>query len=532
MKTIINDPQKYKAAIYARLSKEDEEKMNGGDASESIKNQLALLRNFCEENNLYDSTEYVDDGYSGTNTDRPLFQKMLQDIKDDKINMVITKDFSRLGRDRISFGYLTECYFPEHDVRYIAVCEDYDSINGCNDQVAAFKSLMNEMYAADTSKKVTNTKRYKQQQGLFIGGKAPFGYVKSPTEKNKIVIDEYAAGVVKYIFELALSGISCRQIAVRLNEQNIPTPAQYAKINLSVKGPYSGKWSSERISDMLQNEVYIGNMVQGRVRKVSYKSKKCKKLKRDEWTVVQNTHEAIISKEVFEKVGELIKSRNYTRSCTYDYLLKGLIFCYECGYPLGVIKRKLSGDREVMYFVCRTYQRFTKDSQCTCHCVRLEDVTNAVIEQVRMVCKKYLKCINMGELTSKAELQLYEEMKKRDISLSALRSELETIQLKIDNAYDDKLSGRINNEVFLRIYQRYSNEQSDIRKKITELENSGREIPSIDEKRVKEIAERFIETKEISRELLVSLIDRIELTEDKEVKIFFKFSQMEITNRL
>lgn len=532
MNTVINEPHKYKVAIYARLSKEDEDKMNGGDASESIKNQLALLRNFCEENNLYNCTEYTDDGYSGTNTDRPAFQQMLQDIESSKINMVITKDFSRFGRDRISFGYFTECYFPEHDVRYIAVCEDYDSINGCNDQVAAFKSLMNEMYAADTSKKVTNTKRYKQQQGLFIGGKAPYGYVKSPTEKNKIVIDEYAAGIVKHIFELALSGISCRQIAVKLNEQNIPTPAQYAKINLSVKGPYSGKWSSERISDMLQNEVYIGNMVQGRVKKVSYKSKKIKKIPRDEWIVVENTHEAIIDKETFKKVGELIKSRLHTRSCTYDYLLKGIIFCHECGYPLGVIKRKLSGDKEEMYLVCRIHQRFTKDSKCTCHCVKLGYVTNAVIEQVREVSKQYLKCINMGELASKAELRLNEELKKRDLSLSALYSDLEAIQIKIDNAYDDKLSGRIDNEVFQRIYQRFLNEQTDIRKKITDLESSGREIPFIDEHRIKEISERFLETEEISRELLVSLIDRIELTEDREIKIFFKFRQMDIANHL
>lgn len=532
MKTIINDPHKYKAAIYARLSKEDVKRLKGGDASESIKNQIALLLCYAHENKLSVYDVYTDDGYSGTNTDRPAFQKMLQDIEAGNVNMVITKDFSRLGRDRIAFGYYTEKYFPEHGVRYIAVADDYDNINGCNDQLAAFKSLYNELLAADTSRKVSNIKHFKQQQGLFIGGKAPYGYVKSPTEKNKIVIDEYAAGIVRYIFDLALSGTSCRQIAVMLNEQNIPTPAQYAKINLSVKGPYSGKWSSERISEMLKNEVYIGNMVQGRVRKVSYKSKKCKKLQRDEWTVVPNTHEAIISKEVFEKVGELIKSRNYTRSCTYDFLLKGLIFCHECGYPLGVIKRKLSGNRDVLYFVCRTYQRFTRDSQCTCHCVKLEDVTNAVIEQVRLVCKRYLKCINMDELTSKAELQLFEELKKRDINLSALRSDLEAIQLKIDNAYDDKLSGRIDNEIFQRIYQKLLNEQTSIRNKITELESSDREIPSIDEQRVKEIAEKFTEATEISRELLVSLIDRIELTQDKEVEIFFKFRQMDIANRL
>ncbi len=532
MNPIINDPEKYSVAIYVRLSKEDNEKAKGGDASESIKNQTAMLINYVMEQKLSLYRIYTDDGYSGTNTDRPAFQEMIQDIEDKKVNMVLTKDFSRFGRDRIAFGYYTERYFPENGIRYIAIADDYDNINGCNDSSAAIKSLFNEMHAADTSRKVTNIKRFKQKQGLFIGGKAPYGYMKSPNEKNKIIIDDYAAGIVRYIFKLALEGMSCRQIAVKLNDDNIPTPAQYAKINLSVKGPYSGRWSSERVSDMLQNEVYIGNMVQGRIRKVSYKSKKCKKLPREEWTVVENTHEPIIDKEAFKKVGELIKSRNHTRSCTYDFPLKGLIFCHECGYPLGVMKRKLSGDKDVLYFVCRTYQRFTQDSQCTCHCVRVEDVTTAVTERVRMICKQYLKCIDFNKLSSKAELQIHEELKKRDKDLVTLKATLQSIQIKIDNAYDDKLSGNIDNEVFQRIYQKLLNEQKDIRNKISDLDNSDKSMPFVDEQKIKEFAERFVNAKDFSRELFVSLIDRIELTENKELKIFFKFRQMDIANHL
>ena len=532
MNTLIEEPHKYKVAIYVRLSKEDDESSKGGDVSESIKNQTDLLLSYAAENKLSVYEIYTDDGYSGTSIDRPAFQRMIQDIEAGKVNMVITKDLSRLSRDRIDFGEYTERYFPKHNVRYIAVADNYDNINGCNDQSAVFRSVINELLASDTSRKVANIKHFKQKQGLFIGSKAPYGYVKSPTEKNKIVIDEKAAEMVRYIFSLALEGKSCRQIAVTLNEQNIPTPAQYANLNISVKGPYSGKWSSERISDMLQNEVYIGNMVQGRVIKPSYKLKTIKKLPREEWTVVENTHEAIIDKEVFEKVRELIKSRNHTRSCTYDYLLKGIIVCHECGYPLGVMKRKLSGNKDVLYFVCRTYQRFTKDSKCTCHCAKVEDVTKAVIEQVRNVCKQYLKCININELLTKAELQLHEELKKRDKDLSTLRNELSKIREKIVNALDAKVSYKIDNDIFESFYQKCLNEQNNISRKITELEKSGNEIPSFDEKRINELVERFIETKEPSRELLVSLIDKVELTKDKEVIIFFKFPQMDITNRL
>ncbi len=380
----------------------------------------------------------ADDGYSGTTTDRPAFQRMLQDIEAGNVNMVITKDFSRLGRDRIAFGYYTEKYFPEHDVRYIAVADNYDNINGCNDQTAAFKSLMNEALAADTSRKVAHVKHFKQKQGLFIGGKAPYGYKKSPTQKNVIVIDENVADIVRRIFSLAAEGISCRQIAMTLNEENIPTPAQYARLNIKTDSPFSGKWSSERIGEMLKNEVYIGNMVQGRVRKASYKSKKIIKIPREEWAVVENTHEAIIDKKTFEKANELIQSRTRTRYRTYDYPLKGLVTCKECGYPLATIKRKLAGNKDVLYFVCRTYQRFTKLHECTCHCVRVKDVENAVITEVRKVCETYLSYIDKANLTDKAQKELQAELRKQGKDKTALRTKLESIRAKIDSAYDDK----------------------------------------------------------------------------------------------
>ena len=262
--------------------------------------------------------------------------------------MVITKDLSRLGRDYIMTGHYMERYFPEKQVRYISLLDGIDTgVESSANDITPFRAIMNDMYAKDISKKIKSVKRDKQRKGQFIGGKAVYGYKLHPTEKNKIIIDEEAAQNVRKIFAMALDGMSCRQIATQLNNEHLPTPAKYAGLNITNPGPYSGLWSSERISVMLQNETYIGNMVQGRIMKVSYKSDKCIKVPREKWVVVENTHEPIIDKDVFQKVNVLVNSRKRTRSRTYDFLLKGLIYCHECGYPLAVINRRNAAGEDV-----------------------------------------------------------------------------------------------------------------------------------------------------------------------------------------
>ena len=531
MYPVIDNPGQYKAAIYARLSKEDDNK--AGDDSESIKNQIALIQDYAEKQKISICETYVDDGISGTTSERPDLERMINDIIEKKINMVITKDLSRLSRNYIDTGRFLEVFFPENNVRYISLLDEIDTFSeSYNDDITPFKGLFNDMYAKDISKKVLSVKRKKQKQGLFIGGKAPYGYKKSPTNNNAIIIDEYAAEIVKRIFKLAIDGMSCRQIAVTLTEENIPTPAQYAKIRLKKKAPFSGKWSSERISEILQNEVYIGNMVQGRVKKASYKSKKLIKMPREEWIVVETTHEASIDKETFQKVGELIKSRTHTRYRTYDFPLKGIVFCKECGYPLATIKRTLSGGKSILYFICRTYQRFTQYHECTCHCVRVEDVSDAVVSEVRRICKNYLDCLDTEKLTEKAQKQLQAELRKQGRDITALKTKMESIRMKIDNAYDDKLSGNIDNQTFQRIYAKLQEEEAAARTKLTELENSKKDNPSINEEKIKELVKRFIDSEDYTRELFVSLIEKIELSENKELDIHFKFPELKIADRL
>lgn len=526
----IDEPRRYAAALYLRLSKDDEKK---DKYSESIKNQKSLLEGYASQEHLNIFDVYIDDGFSGTTTKRPELQRMIEDIRNKKVNMVITKDLSRLSRNHIDTGHLLEKFFPEKNIRYIALTDGFDTeLDGYTSEMAMFKGMCNDFYAKDISQKITSVKRDKQKRGLFIGGKAPYGYKKSPTDKNTIIIDEETVDNVRYIFQLALDGKSCRQIAMTLNAENIPTPALYANIKPSDKrGPFSGKWSSERISEMLQNEVYIGNMVQGRVQKVSYKSDVCRKLPRDKWAVVENTHEPIIDKDTFEKVGLLIKSRVKTRSRKYDYLLKGLVYCNECGSLLGVMNRKLASG-EMLYFICRTYQRFTAYQKCTCHCIRVEDVTNAVIEQVRNVCQQFLNRLDMAEINDETQKLLQAEKKRQEKDAANLKSKLKAVESKIDKIYDDKLSVNISNEMFQRFYQKFSDEQSVLREKIRELENSDEKEIELSLEKVRELVIQFLNAEEYSKELLVSLIERIELTEKKEVLIYFRFKELEAPDHL
>ena len=521
----ISNPMDYRVALYIRLSKEDE---NEGP-SESVTNQKSLLNAFVREQRLSVYDTYVDDGWSGTNFDRPDFQRMIGDIEARKVNMVITKDLSRLGRDYIMTGHYMERYFPEKRVRYISLLDGIDTgVESTANDITPFRAIMNDMYAKDISRKIKSVKRDKQRKGQFIGGKPVYGYKMHPTEKNRIVVDEEVAPVVRRIFAMALEGMSCRKIAATLNEEGVPTPASYCGWNMGRGGAYAGLWSSERISETLQNETYTGNMVQGRTVKISYKSKKCLRQEPSNWVVVENTHEPLVDKETFQKVRLLVNSRRHTRSRTYDFLLKGLIFCHECGHPLAVLNRKNAAGEDVLYFVCRTYQRFTKAGVCTCHSIKEKTVTDAVIAKVREVCEA---CLNPRELLPMAQEAVEQAQKENalETEMQTLQSRIDSLTANLDRMYMDRLSGLLVEADFERIYSKVKLERSLLEEKRQELELR-KKSPVPAEDRAKELVQRFVDTAFTSRELLVSLIERIELTEDKEIIIKFRFREPEASS--
>ncbi len=518
----ISNPMDYHAALYIRLSKEDETE----GPSQSVTNQQSLLNEFVRQHRLSVYDTYIDDGFSGTSFDRPAFQRMIGDIESKKVNMVITKDLSRLGRDYIMTGHYMERYFPEKRVRYISLLDGIDTgVESSANDITPFRAIMNDMYAKDISKKIKSVKRDKQRKGQFIGGKPMYGYKMHPTEKNKIVIDEEAAPVVRRIFAMALEGVSCRQIAVRLNEEHIPTPAAYAGLTLGTKGAYSGLWSSERISEMLRNETYIGHMVQGRTVKISYKSKKCQAQPPESWVVVENTHEPLIDKETFHKVQMLVSSRKHTRSRTYDFLLKGLIHCHECGCPMAVLNRPNAAGEQRLFFVCRTYQRFTKAGRCTCHSIKEQTVTDAVIAKVKEVCQAFL----CPERLQPIAVQAVEDARKADsdeAEKQALQGKIENMTAHLDKMYMDRLSGLLSESDFERIYKQVKMDRTALEEKLKQLE-AQKESPVSTEDRARGLVRQYLASACSSRELLVSLIDRVELTDDKQIIIKFLFRELE-----
>lgn len=518
----ISNPMDYRVALYIRLSKEDESE----GPSQSVTNQKSLLDEFVKKHRLSVYDTYIDDGWSGTNFDRPDFQRMIADIEAKKVNMVITKDLSRLGRDYILTGHYMERYFPENRVRYISLLDGIDTgVDSTANDITPFRAIMNDMYAKDISKKIKSVKRDKQRKGQFIGGKPMYGYKMHPTEKNKIVIDEEVAPIVRRIFDMALDGMSCRKIATTLNDEGVPTPATYCGWKVGNPGPYTGLWSSERISDMLQNETYIGNMVQGRMVKISYKSDKCLRQPRENWIIVEGTHEPIIDKETFRKVRMLVDSRKHTRSRTYDYLLKGLIFCHECGYPLATINRPPVSGEDRLFFICRTYQRFTKAGVCTCHSVKEKDVTDAVLAKVRQICEAYL---DPDELLPVA-VQAVEDAEKENslaLEIQSVQSKIESMSANLDRMYMDKLEGILAESDFQRIYQKVKEDRTKLEERLKEMQEQT-EQPAKPEIKARELVQCFLDSAYVSKELLFSLIERIELSEEKHVYIKFRFRELD-----
>ena len=522
MRQEISNPMDYRAALYIRLSKEDETE----GPSQSVTNQLSLLNGFARQHQLTVFDTYIDDGFSGTSFDRPAFLRMIADIEEKKVNMVITKDLSRLGRDYIMTGHYMERYFPEKGVRYISLLDGVDTgVESSANDITPFRAIMNDMYAKDISKKIKSVKRDKQRKGQFIGGKPMYGYRMHPTEKNRIVIDEEAAAVVRRIFSMALEGISCRQIAVRLNEERVPTPASYAGLTRSTKGAYCGRWSSERIAEMLKNETYLGHMVQGRRVKISYKSRKCQPQPPESWVVVRNTHEPLVDGETFRKVQLLVSSRRHTRSRTYDFLLKGLIFCHECGYPMAVVNRPNAAGEERLFFVCRTYQRFTKAGVCTCHSIKERTVTEAVIAKVKEVCQAFFCPDRLLPIAVRA----VEETRKADggeAEMQSLQSRIESLSANLEKVYMDRLGGLLSETDFDRICKRVKTDRAALEGKLKRLE-AQKKSPVPAEELARKLARQYLSSACTGRELLVSLIERVELSEDRQILIKFRFREPE-----
>ena len=514
----MKDNSTFNVGLYIRLSREDEDSIN---ESESIVNQRDYLEDYVKSNRFNLIDEYVDDGYTGTNFDRPGFTKLLQDIEKGKINCVITKDMSRLGRDYIDTGKYIEKYFPEHNIRYIAINDNIDSLNGAVDDITPFKAIINDYYAKDISKKVKSAITTMKKQGKFLGGIPPYGY-KFESEDNhyKLVIDEEEASVVRRMFIMYSNGNSLNKIAETFNSEAIPIPSIKKNLNRGLKSTAYGKWQTRTIDEILKNPTYIGNLTQGRRRKVNYKSKKVVRVPKEDWIVCENAHEPIIDKYTFEKVQNIYNKNKNRLSCKHQFLLQGFLYCKECGHTIGINKT-----REKYYCSCNYYKKYSKHGFCTPHSMSYTILEQEVLKEIRKECKKSVKEDNLvNTLKSNNKKNILKDKILQIINKK--EHEIESNQNAVNDLYIAKLKKEIDNDRYKNIYNRLNEEYNNLSKELEEIKNDYNNLIN-DKQNENDLnysnsVKEYLKLKNPTRELLANLIDRIVIDEDKNISIYYK----------
>lgn len=514
----------FKVGMYIRLSRDD-----GNIESDSVVSQRNLLKQYANENNYNITEEYVDDGFTGTNFDRPAFKKMIKDIELGKINMIITKDLSRLGRDYIGTGELIEKYFPDKNVRYIAINDGIDTfIDNTNNDIAPFKAIMNDMYAKDISKKVKSSLRSKMKDGLYVSGRCPFGYIKDPTNKNHLVVSVEQANVVKLIFNLALKGSTYHYIAQELTKRKIKTPASYynyiwntkRKKNNCLSQEY-GVWTATTIKEILTNRIYVGDTVQGKTKKINYKLKKTVKNKPEDYIIVENTHEAIIDKDTFYYVQTILPKNVKRPEKKRFYLLDGLLYCGDCKHRITIRHQNKTGRS---YTICDYYRTYSKYHFCTTHTNNYETLEKIILDNIKTICEEYLDKNKIKDSIT--------DLKFEDNTLKVKR-QIESFELtnnklihSLDKTYIDMLKGIIDQEQYIRVSENIKKEIKNNKQNIDNLKNEKFEVHKINTKQINEYINEFLSLDNPTRELIINLVEKIYIYQDKQIDIVFTFKNV------
>ncbi len=511
----------YRAVIYIRLSEADEGKSYESE-SESITNQRNLLMNFVKEKGFIFVGEYVDDGYSGTNFERPGFTKMIEDIKNKMTNLVIVKDLSRLGRDHIMTGYYIENFFPENNIRFISLQENYDSaINQASNDSSTFIIACNDYYSRQNSIKIRSVLNDKRKKGKFIGSAPSYGYLRDPNDKGHLIPDSEYAWVVKKIFDMAYNGVGLSEITTYLNDNNIKTPSSLKRKNPNSKAKYNPMWTISSVKKILKNQMYVGDMVQSVQTKVSYKSKKKKSLPKSNWDIVKNTHEPLVDRFIFESVQNNIKRTTKTTITKREKrLFENLLYCKECGNTLTISYRK---SHDYWTINCNRYSRDPKRRMCEPHFSPYEKLEEALLEVIRNTCKKYLNKLDVSEISKSINKKDDSEVNN---NINDLRKQEKALISKLDMLYQDKFNGIVSEEMYLRISRETENSLVRIREKIQSLQDAKND-KKINKNELKSYEDKIRELIDIdnpSRELIGTLIDKIIIDKDRNIEIIYKFS--------
>ena len=503
----------YIAGLYLRLSQEDERQ----GESVSIDNQRTILRKYAEDKGFEIHDEYIDDGVSGTTFQRPEVQRLLDDAKTGVINTIIVKDLSRFGRNYIEVGQYIDYVFPAFGIRFIAIQDNVDTENRDSGamEMMPIMNVFNEWHAANTSKKIRSVLRANAREGKYHARKAPYGYVKSDSEKKTPVVDEEAAAVVRRIFEMRASGLSPHKIADILNAEGILNPSRYCLEKYGIVGRRDnvGLWSFCGVNSILQNPTYLGHMVQQRDGTVSYKNHKRYIKDESEWIIVHNTHEAIITQELWDKVREVEKSVAQGRKTKkgYTHPLSGFLYCADCGGKMKMNSIVRNGKVD-LNFNCGNHARLGK-SYCFSHFIQAKDLEAIVLDDIREMAKRIVldeKAVREEFIRHNAEVQ-EKSIKAAKKELQAKRKRKEELSRLMQVAYEDRLKGKMPEGICLGFIQKYSEEQKrlegeieELESKLTETENT---MQSADEfiRNIK----KYLEAPVLTREMCYELIDRI-----------------------
>lgn len=460
----------------------------------------------------------------GTNFDRPDFKRMLTDIDKGKINLVITKDLSRLGRDYIETGMYVEKIFPSKNIRYIAVNDNVDTFDkrNSNNDMTPFKAVINDMYAKDTSNKVRSTILTKAINGECIKAFLPYGYKKDISNKNKILVDENVAKNVKTIFDLYKSGYSKTEIAKKLNELDIETPLKYKQANTNYYNPNSNatyKWNSTVINKILRNQIYVGDLVQMQYTKVNYKIEKIVKVAKDEQVVIQNNHEAIIDRNTFNTVQEMLdrKTNEWNYSNRKKHILTGIVFC-KCGSRVTYNKNH----GKISRCICSSYKKYGNKFCANIH-LKEAELIDIVASSLKKNIKDYLNFKDLKYPT----LQIKDNTKQELAKLSKKKEELNKT---ISSLYEDKIEGTISIETFKVLISKYEKQQKQLDSEIAMFSKTKENEQEFNPKELEETMAKLLEFDTINEEnksLVFKLIDKI-IIDDNKINISYKFNNIEL----
>ena len=526
--------QHYKAALYCRLSVDD----GNFGGSVSIETQKILLEQYCKDHKITDYKFYCDDGCSGTNFDRPSFKKMLSDIDEGKINLVIVKDLSRFGRNYVEAGMYVQ-RFTDSNIRFIAADDNYDSLVNSDDLLFPIKNVVNEMYARDVSKKTKAAKKAKARDGQFIGSKAPFGYKIDPNDRHHLIVDEPAAQVVKRIFRLASEGVGYNKMAKIFREEKVLTPIAYFNLNNPdyFKSDYWRKefdWHVTSIRAILNNEVYLGKLVYGKQRNKSMKSKEKVRNPKEDWIGVENCHEPIITQELWDTVHKIPNAKHRPAKAGEVQMFAGLLYCSDCGHCLTYSQKQRKDGSYHGAYSCWMYKTHGKE-YCASHYITFDTIYELVLIDIQRNLFQYRKNTDKFKsiLSRKYQSDSQKQAEQITLEYEQKQKRCEELDKIISRLYEDNVLGRIGDERYESMSQSYELEQVEIKKALPILKSKIDEL-----KRQSDCADNFINVikkytiiDKLDAAILNELIDKIVVHHKEQAEDGRTFQQIEIYYR-